>query len=166
MSILTKEYIKFTNYKKLNLDLMYEANSETIKALDYDLEQIVLTESPLTYNTLKERLREIFEVGKISSKALEIILEHLNKFNFYETKNFYDNVLWKDSNYSISYLRIGYERQIYDIPKEEMGLIFNEFKNENLDTIELYHKVLNYLGYSVLTKKAKDYLDFVYEYLK
>ncbi len=144
---------------------MYEGNIETLKKLDEYLKQIVLTESPLTYNTLKERLREIFEVGKISSKALEIILEHLNKYNFKETYNLYDNVLWKDDNLDIAYLRVSYQRQIYDIPKEEMALIFNEFKNEkNID--ELYHKVLNYLGYSVLTKKAKDYLDFVYKNLK
>lgn len=165
MKMETKEYEKFKNYKPLNLDLMYKGDLDILNALDYNLEQIIELESPLTYNTLKERLREIFSIAKISSKALDIILEHLKKIKHYETNNLYDNVIWKNNSYTMNYLRVGYQRQIYDIPKEELSLVFLAVKDNNLDKDDLYHKVLNYLGYEVLTKKALEYLDFVYNYI-
>ena len=56
MAIQTKKYIKCDDYKPLNLDLMYEGNKMVLDNLDYDLEAIINTEGPLTYNTLKERL--------------------------------------------------------------------------------------------------------------
>lgn len=162
MAILEKKYIKCSDYKPLNLDLMYEGNSEVLKNLDFDLENIVNTEGPLTYNTLKERLREAFGIGKISQKALDIIIPHLKSFGFMETTNLFDNVIWPDRGiFDINYIRVGYVRQIYDIPKEEISNVVKEYIKEGYTKEELYHKVLYYFGYQVLTAKALEYLDFV-----
>ncbi len=162
MAILEKKYIKCNDYKPLNLDLMYAGNKDVLDNLDFDLENIVNTEGPLTYNTLKERLREAFGIGKISQKALDIIIPHLKQFNFKETNNLYDNVIWPDRGiFDINYIRVGYVRQIYDIPKEEISNVAKDYINEGLKGEELYHKILYYFGYQVLTAKAQEYLHFV-----
>ncbi len=162
MAIQTKKYIKCDDYKPLNLDLMYEGNKIVLDNLDYDLEAIINTEGPLTYNTLKERLREAFGVAKISGKALDVIIPHLKKFGYMETDNLFDKVIWPDRGiYKIDYVRMGYERQIYDIPREEIQNVLIEYYNEGYRAEDLYHKVLNFFGYSVLTKKALEYLEFV-----
>lgn len=162
MAIQTKKYYKCDDYKPLNLDMMYEGNATVLNNLDYDLEAIINTEAPLTYNTLKERLREAFGIAKISGKALEIIQTHLNRFGYEETDNLFDKVIWADRGvYQMDYVRIGYQRQIYDIPKEELKNVLIEYLNEGYRDEELYHKVLNFFGYQVLTAKALEYFDFV-----
>ena len=164
--IKTKVYQKATNLKKLSLDLMYDSDPTTLSNLDYNLEAIINTEAPITYNILKERLRECFNVSKISQKALDIIIPHLKKFNFEETNNLYDFVIWPDSGIdNIDYVRMGYTRQIYDIAREEIENVMKEYDLQ-ISKEELYHKVLNFFGYEVLTKKANEYLDFVYNNLK
>ena len=79
-----------------------------------------------------------------------------------ETDNLFDKVIWPDRGiYKIDYVRMGYERQIYDIPREEIQNVLIEYYNEGYRAEDLYHKVLNFFGYSVLTKKALEYLEFV-----
>ncbi len=160
------KYMRCSDYIVLNLDLMYEGDSKTIANLDYDLENIVNTEAPLTYNTLKERLRECFQIKKISGKALDIILEHLNRFGFKETDNLFDKTIWADTNTTdINYVRVGYQRQIYDVPREEISNVCLKYIAQGYEGDELYHKVLMYFGYEVLTEKARQYLNFIFEKL-
>lgn len=162
MAIKTTKYIKCTDYKKLSLDAMYDGNQVVLNDLAYNLEAIINTEGPLTYNTLKERLREAFGISKISGKALEIILPILKKLNYMETNNLFDTVIWPDRGiFDIDFVRMGYERQIYDIPMQEIRNVFYEYKNKAIDKNELFHMVLNFFGYSVLTQKASEYLEFV-----
>lgn len=166
MAIKEKEYVKASELRSLSLDEMYKGSSIVLENLSYDLNNIINTEGPITYNTLKERLRECFQVAKISGKALDIIIPQLKKFNFEETDNLFDKTIWPDQGvYNIDYVRVGYQRQIYDIPREEISNVFKEYINLGLAEEELYHKVLNYFGYQVLTKKAFEYLNFVYKKL-
>ncbi len=153
-----KQYV-FAKLIKMDLNSMYDGNQATMQALDNNLLSIVNTEAPITMNLVKARLREAFGIGKISQKALDVIEEHIKKLGFKQTDNFYDKVLWpKEGVFEIDYLRSGYERQIYDVPYQEMN---NLVKELNLSGEDLYRKILAHFGFEVLTKKAEDYLKFI-----
>ena len=154
----TQKYV-FAKLKKMDLNSMYDGNQKTLKALDDNLLSIVNTEAPITMNLVKARLREAFNIGKISQKALDIINEHIKNLGFVETDNFYDKVLWPATGvFEINYLRDSYDRQIYDICYQEMKNLTDTL---DLRGEELYREILKYFGFEVLTKKALDYLTFI-----
>ena len=154
----TKKY-SFAKLIKMDLNSMYDGNVSTLKALDDNLLSIVNTEAPITMNLVKARLREAFNIGKISQKVLDIINEHIKNLGFKETDNFYDKVLWPSSGvFEVISLRDGYERQIYDVCYQEMKILTDTL---NLRGEELYREILKYFGFEVLTKKALDYLTFI-----
>ena len=160
------KYIKCEDCINLNLDMMYAGDSNTLNNLDYDLESIINTEAPITYNILKERLRECFNIKKISGKALDVILEHLKKFGYAETDNLFDKTIWADGIKDINFIRVGYQRQIYDIPREEISNVMLKYIDEGYIGDDLYHMILKYFSYEVLTEKAREYLNFVFKKLK
>ena len=154
----TKQY-NFAKLIKMDLNSLYDGNASTLNALDNNLLSIVNTEAPITMNLVKARLREAFNIGKISQKALDIIDERIKKLGFKITDNFYDKVLWPSSGvFNVDTLRIGIDRQIYDVCYQEMNNLVKELK---LRGEELYRSILKYFGFEVLTKKAEDYLKFI-----
>lgn len=166
MSIKEKEYIRSKNLKKISLDDLYSGSSVAHEDLVYDIKTIINTEAPITYNIFKERLRECFGIAKISSKALEIIMPIIRENDFKETDNLYDKTLWPCTGvFDVDYVRCGMQRQIYDVPFEEIKNVVINFKNETLSEDELFHTVLDYCGYEVLTKKANEYLSWVYKHI-
>ena len=152
------------NYSKaklynMNLNSLYEGSDYAYELLDKNLLSIVNTEAPLTMNTLKARLREAFNIGKISQKALDIIDARINGLGFNKTDNFYDTVLWPSGGvFEVNYLREGVAREIYDIPYQEM---YNLVSTLDYRGEELYRKILEYFGGQVLTHKAEEYLKFI-----
>ena len=153
--------IKYSKAKlyNMNLDSLYEGSDYAYELLDKNLISIVNTEAPLTLNTLKARLREAFNIGKISGKALDIIESRINALGFNKTDNFYDYVLWPSGGvFDVTYLREGIVREIYDIPYQEL---FNLVSEIDLYGEELYRKILEYFGGQVLTHKAEEYLKFI-----
>ena len=148
-----------SNVKKSTLDDLYNNSSKALEILDSNLLEIVSKEAPITMNLVKARLRESYNVAKISQKALDIIEARIKLLGFKITDNFYDKVLWpKTSVFNIDYMRVNYERQIYDVPYQEMNTLVKELK---LRGEELYRAILKYFGFEVLTKKALDYLKFI-----
>lgn len=153
--------VKYNKAKLYYMDLnsLYEGNEEAFSLLDKNLLNIVNTEAPITMNIVKARLREAFNIGKISGKALEIIDSRINALGFNKTDNFYDTVLWPSGGiFDVTYLREGVHREIYDIPYQEM---YNLVKEIDLYGEELYRKILEYFGGQVLTHKAEEYLKFI-----
>ncbi|MCR5461549.1 MAG: hypothetical protein K6E87_00620 [bacterium] len=153
--------VKYNKAKLYYMDLnsLYEGNEEAFSLLDKNLLNIVNTEAPITMNIVKARLREAFNIGKISGKALEIIDSRINALGFNKTDNFYDTVLWPSGGiFDVTYLREGAHREIYDIPYQEM---YNLVCEINLYGEELYRKILEYFGGQVLTHKAEEYLKFI-----
>lgn len=154
----TVRYNKAKLYN-MNLDSLYEGSDYAYELLDKNLISIVNAEAPVTMNTLKARLREAFNIGKISGKALDIIEARINALGFNKTDNFYDTVLWPSGGvFDVDYLREGVAREIYDIPYQEM---FNLVKEINFYGEELYREILKYFGLQVLTHKAEEYLKFI-----
>lgn len=161
-SFKTKEYYKCDEFKHIDLDSLYNGDPNSYELLDYDLNAIIYVEAPITLNILKERMREVFDVKKISSKALEIILKETEKLGFITTDNLFDVTYWTPEGvFKQSFIRTGYQRQIYDIPLEEISLISRELKLRGIKGEAHHRAILDFFGYEVLTEKANTYLDFV-----
>ncbi len=154
----TCKYIK-AKVKKVDLNDIYEGNNKALSILDDNIIEVIKTEAPITLNLLKARLREAFDLAKISGKALDIINERIKKLGFKKTDNLYDFVLWPTTGeFKITALRTNYPRQIYDIPYQELKVLVD---NINAEGEILYREILKFFGYEVLTKKALEYLKFV-----
>lgn len=156
----TIPYLVCNEMIPMSLDLLYANDLKTINDLKYTLSAIINTEAPITLNLIKKRLRDAFGVKKISDKALAIVLKCLNEFP--STYNLYDSVYWpEDGKFMPKFIRVGYEREIYDVAYQEMAILVSKLMNDGLSGDDLYRNVLSFFGFSVLTKKAKDYLEFV-----
>lgn len=155
----TKEYVKVSVFLPISLDGIYKGDAKTLNNLEENIKNIINIEAPLTLNTLKARLREAFGVKKISQKALDIIFSIINKLGICITSNLYDDVCWpNEGEFNVEELRINSNRQIYDIPHQELKLLV---KHLNTSGEELYRGILNYFGYEVLTEKARVYLEYI-----
>ena len=155
----TTDYVKVNKYLPISLDGIYKGSIEVLNNLEINIKNIIETEAPITLNTLKARLREAFKVKKISQKALDIIFPIINKLEIVTTDNLYDIVYWpKSGEFEVEELRVNFNRQIYDVPHQEMKLLVNDL---NLSGEELYRAILNYFGYEVLTEKARTYLEYI-----
>lgn len=153
------QYKRFNNLIPLTLDSLYEGNQKTYNDLKQNIKNVIEVEAPVTLNTLKARLREAFGVAKISQKALDIINEILADLHVIETDNLFETVLWPASGiFDMDAFRVNSERLIYDIPYQEMIILFREYE---LEGEALYREILTYFNLQVLTKKAENYLSFV-----
>ena len=155
----TQDYKRFTSLKHLTLDDIYNNLNGVVDVLEFNIANVIECEAPLTLNTLKARMREAFDVAKISANALEIILDRVNKLGYYMEKECFDYVIWpKSGKFDVKYLRINSDRLIYDIPKDEFK---NLVLSYNLEGEELKREVLGYFGLIRLTEKANEYIDYV-----
>ena len=155
----TVNYIKTNSYLPISLDGIYKGDIEVLNNLENNIKNIIEIEAPLTLNTLKARLREAFGVKKISKKALDIIFPMIDKLQIHKTDNLYDVVYWPSGKeFEIKALRINSNRQIYDIPHQELKLLVRHL---NLSNEELYRGILAYFGHEVLTDKARVYLEYI-----
>ncbi len=158
----TINYNQAVNLKHLTLDDLYNNFSSIEGYLSENIKNVIETEAPVTLNTLKARMREVFDVAKISGKALEFIMNEIRKSGYVLKDEIYDTVIWPSSGvFKVDYLRINSNRLIYDIPPVELKNLVNEL---NLSGEELYRAILKYFGLEVLTKKAREYLEYVEKY--
>ncbi len=160
--MITKDYKRASNLIHITLDQIYNDLGSVASLIDKNLINIVDAEAPLTLNTLKSRFREIFDVAKISSKALDIIMDRVNALGIIYEEELYDFVIWPSSGkFDVNYLRINSDRLIYDIPPVELKNLRDSF---NLNGEELYREMLKYFNLEVLTEKARNYLEYVEKY--
>ena len=155
----TVNYNRAVNLKHMTLDDLYNNFPAVEASLASNIKNVVETEAPVTLNTLKARMRECFDVAKISGKALDYIMEEIVKASYVLKDEIYDTVIWPKSGvFKVDYLRINSNRLIYDIPPQEMKNLVYEL---NLEGEELYRAILKYFNLEVLTQKARDYLEYV-----
>ena len=64
----TINYERAVNLNHITLDDLYNNFSAISNALSNDIKVIIETEAPLTLNTLKARMREVFDVAKLVVK--------------------------------------------------------------------------------------------------
>ena len=103
--------------------------------------------------------KKCIKVNRKKKKALDIIYDRIVKLGIICTDNLYDMVYWPKSGvFKVEALRINSDRQIYDVPNQELKLLVAEL---NMSGEELYRKILEYFGYEVLTEKARVYLEYI-----
>ena len=155
----TINYERAVNLNHITLDDLYNNFEAISDKLSENIKNVILTEAPVTLNTLKARMREAFDVAKISGKALEFIMDEIYKGGYVLKQELYDTVIWPASGvFLVDYLRINSNRLIYDIPSAELT---NLAKDLNLHGEELYRAILKYFNLEVLTQKARDYLEYI-----
>lgn len=167
ISVSTKPYEKVQLNNYISLDGVYKGNVESLMRLDYCLQEIIRLEAPITIEVLKERFREIFGIEKISQKLLNIILERVDYFDFKRSDNLYTVTLWPNSGVTLcQYFRTGYDRSIYNIPREELYLISIEVIANGFRGEAHNRKILEYFGGELMTEKASNYLAYIEKYSK
>lgn len=159
-------YVRCNDLKYINLNGLYNQDYDSLKNLDYTILKVIEVESPISLNILKARLREAMNIKKISQKALDIINERLDYYGIIRTDNLYEEILWPSSGiFSIDYIRVNSDLQIYDIAHQELKILANDFINQGLKGENLYRAILNFFNYEVLTEKAATYLKYIEEKL-
>jgi hypothetical protein len=161
----TRNYLFSQELRKIKLESLYEGKFDSFNDLAYDIDSIINTEAPITLNLLKERLRYVFSVAKISQKALNIINDIIERGGYKKTYELNDVVFWPSEGvFKVEFVRINSLRQVYDVPKEELSLVLQNFMSPDLS--KTYHDTLNFFGFEVLTKKALEHFEFVIKYMK
>ena len=134
------------------------------------IKTIVAQESPVAFETIKERVKENSNIQSMSAKAkyrLEMLLHSMHLFaTCDQTQAFY----WKDENKTVKQFRIDSDRDLNDIAKEEIVCAMNQvlFIQGDVSNEDLYRLTLSAFGYgsATLTKKNTDRLDYVYNWAK
>lgn len=159
----TKEYLICNELKSISLKSLYDGNKDSRNTLKYNIECLVNTESPISLSLFNKRIRESLGVKKVSKNLLDIFKEELNNLGYIIEENDFDPIIWTESGkYKLNYFRVNSQRTLYQIEKSELKVLIDSIK-EYKDKNDLYHKILNELGYEVLTSKALKYLDYVVE---
>lgn len=102
-------YVEYDNDKGFNYKL---------RAL---IVEVVNKEAPISFETLKDRVKENSNIKSMSDKAKERLIKILESLNLPTTKDQYQNVYWsRRGDKQVEIFRINSNRDIYDIPKEEI----------------------------------------------
>ena len=157
-----RNYLVCNELKMSSLEDLYSGSEEALNILEYNINCLVQTEAPIALSLFNKKIRETLGVKKISQNAFKIIEAVINKLDFVIEYNEFDPIIWPEvGSYQMRYFRENSGRTIYQIEKSELKLLIDSLYTENMDKKVLYHQVLNYLGYEVLTKKAEEYLNYV-----
>lgn len=157
--VVTKNHVTYNN--KSGFDFV-------IKALLYD---IISFESPVSFETIKIRIREHSNIQSMSAKA-QVRLEHaLLTFRNNATQDQNQIVYWANNmSKEILRFRINSDRDLYNIPKEEILCAMNQILKVqgDIEKEDLFRITLDAFKYgqSVLNKKNQDRLDYVYNWAK
>ena len=120
---------------------------------------------------MKLRVKEHSNIQVMSEKAKNRLINLLNSFDPQKSYDQTQEFFWpKESNKTLDYFRTNSNRDIYDIPKEEilaaMIQIINVQGSLSLD--DLYKETLNVLlnDSSILNKRNTNRLSYVYNWAK
>ncbi len=152
-------YVEYDNDKGFNYKL---------RAL---IVEVVNKEAPISFETLKDRVKENSNIKSMSDKAKECLVKTLESLNLPTTKDQYQNVYWsRTGDKQVESFRINSNRDIYDIPKEEIICAMKQIISiqGSLKKEDLYKETLKALcyGQSVLNKRNIERLDYIYNLIK
>jgi hypothetical protein len=148
-------------------------STNLIKAVKYPelvtmIGAIILQEQPLSYETLKERMRLVFGVKRIGPKLDSIIRLNLS-FCSYSLSDDYQGVsfYWDANNMThlIKSFRVS-ERDVYDISKEEILFMINKCLEAqgSISKGDLIRIVSNKMGLMVVNDKVKGKIAYSLKY--
>lgn len=160
-------------YEKMPAYIYVEYDND--KGFNYKLRalivEVVNKEAPISFETLKDRVKENSNIKSMSDKAKERLVQTLESLNLPTTKDQYQNVYWNRKVVKqVESFRINSNRDIYDIPKEEIICAMKQIISiqGSLKPEDLYKETLKALcyGQSVLNKRNIERLDYIYNLIK
>ena len=162
------QYTEYRKAPKYDIYVKYDGYSFG-RELRSTIERIIEKESPVSYETLKDRVKEAANMTKMSSKAQSLLDRELSYyFTSYRTKDQNQYVYWAKHNSELTTFRVGGDRDIYSIPKEEITCAMKQviLVQGELETEDLFRETLIALQYGtgVLNKKNRDRLIYVYKW--
>lgn len=161
------QYRKLTN----GIRVFYDNDSGYDYRISTLLNQIISTESPVSFETIKIRVREHSNIQSMSAKAKSRLQSALRSFSTGATQDQNQMVYWAPgSNKDIVKFRTNSDRDLNDIPKEEIVAAMIQIINVQgkLSEEDLYRCTLEAFGYgqAVLSKKNLERLEYVYNWAK
>lgn len=175
---IEKEIEQTFSYKK---DKYTKVNTNVYTSYDNDygydshleelLQEIIETESPISFELIKTRVREHSNILSMSSKAKNRLEETLNFLSFNITHDQTQLFYWsKDSSVEMEKYRVNGDRDLYDISKEEIICIMKQILEVQgqISQNDLFKCVLEAFEYgqAVLSKKNQERLEYVYNWAK
>lgn len=160
-------------YEKMPAYIYVEYDND--KGFNYKLRalivEVVNKEAPISFETLKDRVKENSNIKSMSDKAKERLIQTLESLNLPTTNDQYQNVYWsRIGDKQVESFRINSNRDIYDIPKEEIICAMKQIISIQgaLKPEDLYKETLKALcyGQSVLNKRNIERLDYIYNLIK
>ncbi len=172
---IEKEEVVVCGYQKTIYEPIKNApmiNYDNEYGFDHNLPEllqlIIQIEGPVSYETIKDRIREFSSLQNISQKAksrLDSALLHFRDFTDDQTQKFY----WPSSNRKVGTFRVG-NRDLYDIPREEIACCMKQIIDiqQSLEKEDLFKLTLSAFEYGsgVLNNKNLERLEYVYAWAK
>lgn len=176
-NIVKEEMIRFSynsiKYKKaINLPKISYDNE---LGFDYDvinlINEVIEIEGPVSFETIKLRVKENSNIQNMSEKAKNRLKNLLNSYEMQKTYDQTQEFFWqRDSNKAINVFRTNSNRDIYDIPKEEIleAMLQIIEVQGSISVEDLFKATLNAFEYdsSVLNKRNTNRLLYVYNWAK
>ena len=156
-----KNNVSFVKYKG---SIAYPDNDrEVITAL----KGLVNKEAPVTYSYIKESVRKMANLSKISPKFNVKLTNLLTQIGFYHTMT--PDTYWSDKELYMSYVsyREYVNFEITNIPYEELGNLFVDILGDlgKIQKNDLFKFVSVFYGYKSLSQKTTNYLEEATHYL-
>lgn len=160
-----KEYQKESS----SIAITYDNDSGFDNNINKLLLEIVLVESPIAFETIKDRIREHSNIQSMSLKAKNRLQSELKKCHFNITYDQTQNVYWStESKQEINEFRVNSGRDINDIPKEEILCAMKQILDVQgkISKEDLFKCTLEAFGYgqAILNKKNQERLEYVYNW--
>ncbi len=141
----------------------FESDREVILAL----RGIINKEAPVTYSYIKDSIRKMAKLSKISSKMNNNLTNLLAQIGFYHTMS--PDTYWKDKEQYSSYVNYREVKnfEITQIPYEELGNLFVDIVSDlrKVQKADLFKFVSVFYGYKLMTQKTTNYLEEATHYL-
>ena len=157
-------------YKNLKL------NKTSIPELNYGIyyqeivnfiNDLIKQEYPISKNMLLEKIKENYQILRMTQKTLSIIMAQIRIASPVET-NDYDSTIFywpKDSNLKVNNFRSS-TRDILDISKEELITLINSVIKiyKDIDKEELIRVIAELMNITIITSKVRRKLEYVINY--
>ena len=162
----SEHYKKAYSYYRTYYDNDYGFDQNARKIV----EETINTESPVSFETIRNRIKEKSNIQNMSSKAKNRFTFLLKQFSANTTVDQTQEFYWKSSDRTINKIRIQSDRDLYDIPKEEILCAMHQVLKVqgDINKEDLFRCTLDAFDYgqSVLSKKNYDRLEYVYNWAK
>jgi hypothetical protein len=156
---------------KTNTMVWYDNESGYDSRIRMLLKEIIATEGPVAFETIKARVREHSNIQSMSSKAKARLYSALETYKPTATQEKDQYVYWNVSqSKDMVQFRVNSDRDLDDIPKEEILCAMKQVLDVQgqLSQEDLFRCTLEAFGYgqAVLSKKNQDRLLWVYNWAK